>query len=282
MYTRLNGKGNTTMDLLLTITLRRLVLATLVLCSLFAPATTEVAHADPGYAYYWSLTFDYENNFNGVLHVDVGYAENGGVQNPALHGQDFSVTCQRVGNVSLAGGTATFNGGYLTCNLDVKQALEATFAKCAAGFPGCTMTIEDVEKYRSFRMLSQITSVAAGSAPIFYHEDATYAISLNGTTAQVAADLAPLGTVQSSAVATFLPVSQSYGSNYLCAPLGGCTMGFAIGGSNEGLPQANDSVEFSTPSSTIYIGYNPATGITIPAGTQITHLFIDPPNLGNH
>lgn len=263
-------------------TLHPLLFITLVLFTLFAPATAEVASADAGYAYYWSLTFDYENNFNGRLHIDVGYNNNGSVQAPPLYGEDFNVTCQRVGNVSVGGGKATFNGGYLTCTLDVKTALERTFQTCNDKLPGCTMNIETVEKYRSFRMMANVTSPVNGSAPLFYHEDANYTISLAGSGAQIASTLTPLGLLLSSSQAAALNIPQFYASSYLCGPIAGCDMNFTINSVTESLPQGNDSVAFSTTPSTIYIGYNPDTGAIIPAGTQIAHLFIDPPNLGNH
>ncbi len=269
-----------------TMLMRLLVPVVLIAVSILSPMTTNNAVAASGYAYYWSLTFDYANNFDGILHVKVGYDENGGVQNPPLHEQDFNVSCQRVGNVSVAGGSATFAGGYLTCTLDVKSALRATFSQCNELVKGCTMNIADVEKYRSFRMMTSITSPAVGSMPVFAHEDAKYEItssyvSPSTTNAQIAATITPLGWVQSSPLPMSLAVVQAYESRYLCAPLGGCAMAFEIAGSLEGVPQGNEYVEFSTPSSTIYIGYNPATNATIPAGTQMSHLFIDPPNFGN-
>jgi len=244
------------------------------------PNAAPVYAAD--YAYYWSLTFDYETNFDGVLHVAVGHAENGGVQNPPLYETDFPLACQRVGNVGLAGGSAIFNGGYLTCNIDLQRMVRAAIATCGQVAPGCALPVEDVERYHSFRMLANVASTTTGAAPLFYHEDANYTVTPALSTAQIAATLTPIGAVSSSALPAPLGAVNSYESRYLCGVTGVCGMQFGVNGAVESLPQGSAWVDFSTPATTIYIGRNPAANTTMPAGTSLAYLFIDPPNLGNN
>lgn len=259
------------------LTVGRLLLAVVLALFIgFSPTSTPTAQANAGYAYYWSVTFDFENNLNGALYVAVGHAANGTVQNPPVYSESFAVPCQRVGKVNLSGGTALFQGGYLACTLDVKSALQAAFVKCNDAVPGCTIPIDDVEKYRSFRLLAEVPATAGGSIPLFYHADAAYTVA--PAVAQVTAALTPLGNFQSVA----MPAAPTYQARYQCGLAGPCAMEFAVGGNTQLVPLGSDAVQFFTPSSTIYIGYNPATVTTIPAGTQIAHLFVDPPNLGNN
>jgi hypothetical protein len=47
------------------------------------------------------------------------------------------------------------------------------------------------------------------------------------------------------------------------------------------VPTLDAKLPFYTAASTIFIGHNPNTGVTAPAGTEIDFLFVDPPNHGN-
>lgn len=260
---------------------RHVLLLVLGLLAILAPVSTEVAHADPGYAYYWNLTFDFENKFDGTLHIDVGVNENGGVQQPALYSENFNVPCKRVGNVALTGGSAKFNGGYLQCDLDVKSALTAAVAKCQQVHPGCAMPINEVEPYRNFRMLAGVISPVVGSAPLFYHEDAIFTVLPDISTTQVASTLTPIGPLTSAAAAAPLNTLQFYAAEYEC---GGviCTNYVTVTGALQSTSLPAQTVQFSTPATKVYIGYNRATGAIMPAGTELLSLVVDPPNFGNH
>lgn len=261
---------------------RGVLLFAVGLLAILAPVSTEVAHADPGYAYYWSLTFDFENNFDGTLHIEVGVNENGGVQQPALYSENFNVPCKRVGQVALTGGSAKFSGGYLQCDLDLKSALTAAFAKCQQVHPGCTMTIHEVEPYRNFRMLAGVISNVVGSAPLFYHEDAVFTILPDTGTTQVASTLTPIGPLTSLPTAAPLNTPQFYAAEYECDGGAGCANYFTVTGAMQSTSLPVQTVQFSTPVTNVYIGYNRATGATIPAGTELLSLVVDPPNFGNH
>lgn len=258
-----------------------LILCVAVLLSAAQPAAP--AHADPGYAYYWSITFDYGHNFDGVLSIVTGYNDNGAPQYPPIHEQTTTIPCRRVGNAQVAGGVLTLNGGYVQCDFDLQRALASAFNKCNQIVAGCAMSIEDEEQYAHFRTAAQVLSTAPGEAPIFYHEDASYRIHPNttGTTGtKITADLAPHGVIPSTPVPVPpLGVWTSYQSFYSCAA--GCGMEYWVAGHSEFVPTAPQRVPFSTEATTIYVGYDPVTNLVAPAGTQINMLFVDPPNHGN-
>jgi hypothetical protein len=265
---------------------RRLWMA-IILCGaivLSAGHSTTPAHADPGYAYYWSITFDFEQGFNGVLSIATGYNENGAPQDPPIYVQNTTIPCQRVGNASVSGGVLTLNGGYVTCDFDLRRALESAFEMCNQKVAGCGMRIQDEEYYAHFRAAAQVMSTLPGEAPIFYHEDASYRIypSASGSTGtQITADLTPHGVTPSTQVMVgALGVWTSYQSFYSCGAA--CNMGYSVGGHTEIVATTQAKVPFSTQSTRIYIGHDPEQGLTAPAGTQINTLFVDPPNHGNH
>jgi hypothetical protein len=260
--------------------LMALILIAAVLMGTFQPLTN--AHANTGYAYYWSLTFDFEESTTGRLYIAVGHNDNGTVQDPPLYTATFSVPCVRVGDAGVSGGTLKLDGGYLACDLDVKTALERAFAQCDAIKEGCHMNIEDFELYGNFHAEAIVRSTTGGEAPIFYHMNASYSINPQRGSTQFTGALSPHGTIPSSALPAFPVLNQwlTYESSYTCG--GACQMAYSTVGGMEFVNTANAKVSFYTPSSIIYIGHNPMTLTTAAAGTEIDYLFIDPPNHGNH
>jgi len=263
---------------------RRIWMAVLLLGALllgaFQPVTTAQAE-EKSFAYYWSLTFDFDGSADGKLYVAVGYNEDGAPQEPLIHSQTFAVSCQRVGNAGVSGGMLKLNGGYLRCNLDLQDALQTTFAACDAIVPGCMLEIEKVESYANLRATAQVLSSSPGEAPIFYHPDASYGINPQSSTTQITASLSPHGLIPSSPVVSTpaLGVWHNYEAFYSCG--GGCNMAYMVGATQETVATANAEIPIYTPFSTIYIGFNPATGLVAPAGTNINNIFVDPPNHGN-
>lgn len=255
------------------------VLVAALMLSAFVPAG--VAQADAGFAYSWSLHFDFESNANGVLVVVVGYNDNGAPQEPPLVVQSSVVPCRRVGNLTVTGGELKLNGGYLRCDLDVKSAVESAVAQCAERVPECKLEIADNETYAHFRATAEVLSSAPGTAPLFYHPDAAYAIAVQSSTAQIIGSLTPHGTIPSTPVITVpgLGVMRSYEAFYSCE--GGCDMDYTVGAAQETVPTAANPVSFYTGATTVFIGHNPATGLVAPAGTHIASLVVDPPNHGN-
>jgi hypothetical protein len=255
------------------------ILMAVALLGIFQPQAT--AHANDGYAYYWSLTFDFENGGNGRLYVAVGYNDNGAVQEPPIYAQTYNVPCTRVGNATVSGGTLKLNGGYLACDLDVQRAVNATFAACDAIVKGCHVNVEDVELFSAFQAQAIVLSTAPGNAPIFHHGDASYTINPQSSSTQITASLSPHGTIPSAALPAFpvLNTWLNYGALFVCGAL--CQMEYDTVGGAQVVNTAPAKVQFYTPSSTIYIGHNPTIPLTAPTGTEIDYLFVDPPNHGN-
>jgi len=238
-------------------------------------------HADTGFAYYWSLTFDFESSLNGTLHVVVGYNDEGAPQEPPIYAENSIVACQRVGNVTLSGGLLKLNGGYLRCELDVHSALERAFEVCDRKVAGCQMEIEKDELYAHFRAMTDVLSTNPGIAPIFYHPNASYAIDVQSSTAKITGSLSPHGVIPATPAIVFpaLGVMQSYEAFYSCE--GGCDVDYGVGAMQETVATANALIPFYTPTTTVYIGYNPITGLVAPVGTHIDSIVVDPPNHGN-
>lgn len=258
-----------------------LLLLALTLVGAFAPAAPVMANQEQ-FASYWKLTFDFANNFNGNLHIDIGYNDgNGGVKAPALVSQDFPVACQRVGSVNVNSGLAIFTGGYLQCQLDVKAAMTASVLECQAKDASCAIAIDDHQIYPHLRMAGLVFSTWPGTTPLFYHQDARYAAVTTSTQSAMTATLTNMGSIASTPVTlpavmnTWLP----YRANYDC---NACALTVNVSGVNQVIPVGLDQqVSFYTRSSTIYIGYDPDSGVTIPTNTAIDLLSIDPPNIGS-
>jgi len=256
------------------------ILCAVLLLATFQPSTPAFSQ-DQEYAYYWSLTFDFEGSSKGSLYVAVGYNDDGDVQDPPIYTQTHTVPCTRTGNATVSGGALTLNGGYLSCELDIQGALQDAFTGCDAIVPGCHKDIEEIEPYANFRAMAKVMSANPGEAPVFYHDDASYAINPQSTSTQIVASISPHGVIPSTAVMSVpaLNVWQSYTAEYLCDP--SCEMYYGAAGAVEVVVTPDEDVMFHTPSTTVYVGYNPVTGVIAPAGTAIDKLFIDPPNYGN-
>ena len=250
-----------------------------LLLGAFHPVAT--AQADEGFAYYWSLTFDFDGSLDGKLFVAVGHNENGAPQEPFIHSQTTAVSCQRVGNATVSGGVLKLNGGYLRCNLDLQDALRTAFAACDALVPGCMLEIEKVESYAHLRATASVLSSSPGETPIFSHPDASYGITPQSSTTQITAWLSPHGLISSTPVVSSpaLGVWHSYEAFYSCE--GGCDMEYKVGAVQEVVATPNAEIPIYTPATSVYVGFNPAAGLVAPVGTQIDSFFIDPPNHGN-
>ena len=261
---------------------RWLILLALTLGGTFIPTGPVMANQED-FASYWKLTFDFTNNFNGKLQIDMGYNDgNGGVKAPALVSEAFPVACQRVGSVSLSGGSVIFTGGYLQCQLDVKSAMADLALACKKVDAGCAIMVDDHHIYQHLHMAASVYSTATGIAPLFYHPDAHYtALVTSMSSTALKTTLTNMGTIQST-VAVPSPVLNNwldYRADYDC---NACEMNFEIAGVTENVPVGPDAqVSFYTPASTIYIGYNPDSGYVIPSNTAIDFLSIDPPNAGS-
>ncbi len=261
---------------------RWLILLALTLGGTFIPTGSVMANQED-FASYWKLTFDFANDFNGKLQIDMGYNDgNGGVKAPALVSDAFPVACQRVGSVGLSGGSALFTGGYLQCQLDVKSAMAELALACKKVDASCEIMVDDHHIYQHLHTAALVYSTTTGIAPLFYHQDAHYtAIVTSMSSTALKTTLTNMGTIEST-VAVPSPVLNNwleYRADYDC---NACALNFEIAGVTENVPVGPDAqVSFYTPASTIYIGYNPDSGYVIPSNTAIDFLSIDPPNAGS-
>lgn len=253
--------------------------AVFALMTLLMPTLPLPVQASSGYAYHWRVQFDFENNFNGQLIVDVGYNENGAVQQPPLHSRTFIVGCQRVGSVGLSGGVAKFGGGYLECDLDIKSAVEQTFAECDALYSGCKLAIGNVEQYRSLALAADLSAAATGIAPILGHPSISYAVNVSTSMHTVQTELDPVGTINSSGWGVAPALNTAYHSivRYVCSLAGDCGVHFNVAGNPEYVNTADAPVNFVTTPSTLTIGHD-LSGATVVAGSTIDNILIDPGN----
>lgn len=266
----------------LSLAICRLLLVTVVLAGTLLSAQPSMAQDDTGFASYWRLTFDFDSSLSGNLYIEIGYDDGSGqVEQPALVTQNVTVACQRVGAVTLAGGAAVFQGGYLECELDIQRAMAAAVTACQQIDGNCDIAINDEHIYPHLHMAVDVYSTATGVAPLFYHQDARYQVEPQTSSSKVTATLTNMSTIESSAVPVAPAINNwlHYEANYDCNP---CAMNFTVDGTNELKNVGPDQqVSFYTPASTIYIGYDAKSGTTIPNNTGIGFLSVDPPNMGS-
>lgn len=261
---------------------RYLLVVAVLLIGTLLPAQPALAQDDTGFASYWSLTFDFDSNFNGNLYIEIGYDDGSGqIDQPALVTQTFEVGCHRIGAVGLAGGAAVFQGGYVECNLDIQRAMAATVALCREVDGDCDIALDDKHVYPYMHMEADVYSTVTGFTPLFYHRDARYHVEPQTHASKISATLSNAGTIESSSVLVGSAVGSwlHYEANYECNP---CAMHFTVDGTNEIKNVGPDQQTiFYTPESTIYIGYDAKSGTAAPNNTGIGYLKIDPPNMGS-
>lgn len=260
----------------------QLLLTVLFVAGLMLPtaALSSVQAASPGYAYKWLLHFDFDAGFDGRLEIEVGFDDGtGAVAQPPLHRQTSPVTCQRVGPVSLIGGVAQFNGGYIQCDLNLLGALENAFLKCNDQYPGCMVSLNDVEKYSYVSMSADMLATSTGVAPILAHEDASFSILVGSSTHVAQTDLREIGATTSSPWNVVPPIGavHSHSARYFCSVVWDCGIHFNVAGNVEYVDTADEAVQFSLTPTTIYIGRDMA-GTLLAPGSALDNVFFDPGN----
>ena len=254
--------------------------STLVVISfLLSPVTAEDAHATPGvHGYYWQLIFDFDSGIDAILKVDVGHGETGSLTE-ILATRNFQVPCDAAGVVTVAGGAATFDGAsYLKCELHLQRAINQVIDTCREIDPDCLLTVHEEEIYGSIKMGAAMSQVAPGIAPIFYHPDAAFTMIANTFSGvQLQSTLTTTGG-QIQPTSTPLSIShindmQMYTARFVCVDpaMPSCNMTFGATGQTEVVNTPNHPSQFTTTPSTIFVGYNPVTGQTIPL-SRIDHL----------
>jgi hypothetical protein len=197
------------------------------------------------YGYLWSLFFDFEKSFDGVLTIEVGPWENGDLVS-VDETSTAIVPCQRVGNISLDKGDAVFAGGYLKCDLDLAGVVDKNHG----------LQVDQIDDYGSIILRSNLATSALNVAPLFSHPDATYQIDFtqtwNVTMSQAFTN--GVGPQQQTMGITVGYNRFTYSYLYNCVWLGPCSNKFMAGPLIQNLPSPGGRIEFRTEPTTFLIG----------------------------
>lgn len=210
---------------------------------------------------------DFEQNHNGLLTVEVGPWKNGDLVSVDAT-STTNVACRRVGNVSLNGGDAVFNGGYLKCDLDLASVVAANHG----------LQIAAIDSYGSILLRSDIINSGQNVAPIVSHPDASYVIDFSQTWAvRMRQELTNANGAQTQEYITSVGNTRNpYTFEYECVWLGPCHNTFMLG-ANVATPPAlgGGMIGFRTGLTTFYIGGD--GGVNTFSG-RMGSLLIDPGN----
>jgi hypothetical protein len=245
----------------------RLMWTTALVVGLLVPIAQPAQAQDQQIGYLWSLYFDFDSSYNGVLTIEVGPWENGELTS-VNETSSAMVRCEPVGNVQLQGGDAVFDGNsYLSCALDLGEVVWNNHG----------LQIDDVDSYGSMVMRARVNSAANGIAPLVRHPDATYSADFTAT--QSVAMSQDLWNEAGVSGATFngVMINQWYVLTYLyaCISNGGpCDATFAAGGQMQTKPTAGDRISFSTEATSFEIGRDGGNYFT----GRIDSILIDPGN----
>lgn len=246
----------------------RLLLLPLLALALLTPmAQPAPAMADePDLGYLWSIFFSFEQNFDGLLTIEVGPWGDGDL----LAVEETStavVSCKPVGNVYLSGGDAHFEGGYLSCDLDLAGVVQANHG----------LLVQPVDTYGSILLRARLKAAEGQLAPLFSHPDAVY--SLDFTQAGVATMRQKLNIGADPLQASFsnvMPGSfNSYTYQYRCYyNTGLCDGTFRVGQQSQTVPSAGKRISFATAPTVFHIGHDQGSLLS----GRMSSLLIDPGN----
>lgn len=247
-----------------------LLMIFLALVALLAPAATPASAGNVSErGYRWSLGWDFSQSFDGQLKIEVGPWKNGDLTD-VEETSTTPVRCQRLGAVQLLGGVAVFDGGYLTCELDLAAALLYNHG----------IKADEIDSYHGFTVRTVLASTAANVAPLVSHPDVAYQIDFSqpSSVAMRKGLITSAGAVQAEASFPGLLGGnlRTYSYVYGC-PFGGgiCNASFYAGAEIEDMPLPGAGpVQFHTGPTTLLIGGDGAT--TFLGG--IDDLIIDPGN----
>jgi hypothetical protein len=243
--------------------LRLMVL--IVALAAVAPLARPAQAQEVEYGYLWSLLFDFEQDLNGLLTIQVGPWANGDL----LSVDEVStvrVPCARVGPVYLSGGDAVFDGGYLECTFDLAAVVLRNHG----------LRIAETDQYGSILLSADLQATAPTVAPIFTHADAAYTIDFTQTsTVRLEQQLSGGPGAQQKEFPGVIGFSrQRYTIAYGCVWLGACNGKFTVGGSVKGTPPGGDRVSFATGPARFLVGG--ASGATFHG--RMGYLLVDPGN----
>ena len=260
---------------------RLCALALLVGSALLSPQLAAPVAAQ-SYGYTWTIEFDFDAGFDGILTVEAGPGTVGALDKVYVS-EEFTVSCAPNGVVNQAGGAAIFAGGHLVCDLDLGTAITRTFDLCARVDEGCRYSLAPVESYENLHMAAKVFSPQPGPAPLLHTPDVLFGPNLTAADATLYNRLTPAGGMSSLFVTSPLGKWMSYGALYSCQFGPPCTSEFNVNGVTQagGPGPFVDQAQIRMQPVDLIIGHDPGTGYTVPNGTQIDSLTIDPPNMGS-
>jgi hypothetical protein len=254
-------------------TMRKIVsglLLALVLGLIFPNAQPQAAYAQDAlhaeneeYGYLWSLEFTFDNDYNGLLTIEVGPWKNGELAEVDAT-STARVRCEPVGAVALVGGSAVFSGGHLKCAMDLAAIVRENHK----------LKIDEIDDYGSILMRAIVNPTASTVAPIFTHKDAEYSIDFTQTS-QVTMNQElwnNAGLLQQTFPVPVLNSWHDYTDHYICISNGGpCDAYFDLDGQLESFATAGSRAQFTTTPQSFQIGGPAFQG-------QLSYLLVDPGN----
>jgi hypothetical protein len=236
----------------------------LIFASLLAlPQRPVQAYSDWGYL--WSLSFDFEQDFTGLLTIKVGPWKDGDLAE-VVETSVEKITCKRIGNVGLNGGDAVFNGGHLACTLDLAGIV----------YKNHGLVVDPIDRYGSIFVYTTLQATKPNVAPIVSHPDANYQIDFTqpaGVT--LLQQLDNNAGLQSASFPNVIGAAKvNYAMSYGCIWMGPCNGTFKADGQQVVTPFGGDYVNFRTTPVTFHIGGDGVSSF----GGRMSSLLIDPGN----
>ena len=195
----------------------------------------------------WSLSFDFEQSFDGILTLEVGPWKNGELVE-VHETSSATVPCKRTGDVYLDGGDAVFSGtGYLTCALNLAEIVRNNHK----------LVIGEVDTYGSIVMRARVNGAANAVAPLFTHQNAAYSLDFTQTSAATLSQALwnGAGPMQATFPGVTINTWETYTAEYACNVAGDCSASFSPGRQQQNQPIPGAPVQFSTGPTSFDIGH---------------------------
>ena len=258
--------------------IRLLLVAVLLVVALqFGSAAPAAAQSTP-HSYYWTMKFDFDGTFNGVLEVQYKFDPPDGVGYTVKRYQE--IICNPIGRVGLTDGKAVFSGdGFLECQI---PSIRDNVAELSGGItPGI------VDKYDAIELTAQVAWEPGKVHPILAHmtpagPDVQFSVLSENedsfTFSQLHArfvNKAPtFGWMFPSRTGTRYDVKTQLVCN------GTCEFDHTVDGQSWGEdPTTPDGIIFYLDPAGIYIGFDPTTGEFLHG--QLDSAGVDPGNFVN-
>ncbi|NJM09228.1 hypothetical protein HC891_28030 [Candidatus Gracilibacteria bacterium] len=241
----------------------RLVLVCIVAGVFALPQRAAYAKTELGYL--WSLGFNFENDYNAVLTIEVGPWVNGDLA-AVDESSTERVRCWPVGAVALDNGDAVFSGGHIECEIDLAAVVLKNHG----------LRVDRIDNYGSIVLYTTAAATSQNIAPIFSHPDASYHIDFSravGVT--LAQDLDNGLALQKAYFPNVTGAGRvDYSLMYSCVWQGDCHGSFSADGQSVNTALGGSRVNFRTTPTIVRIG---GDGTSTFQG-RMDSLLIDPGN----